>query len=81
MVVVCSDEELHKAVKENRKSDILKMLNKDPALVNAFDKHQQSPLHIACSRGYKDLVLLFIQRNANIHILDKNNWSPLHWCV
>lgn len=72
------DDDLHLAVREHRKSDVLRILDKDPSAINRFDKHQQTPLHIACSRGYRDLVLLFLQRSANLHAVDKNSWTPLH---
>ena len=49
--------------------------------VNAKDDNKLTPLHVACFRGYKDIVELLIENQANVNVSTKESpavESPLH---
>lgn len=75
------------ALRQNNIEEIERVLQdaeesgKDPKiLVNTtFGKNQNSPLQIACSEGYFDLVCLLLQNGANINHTDSQyQWTALH---
>ncbi|XP_053663838.1 E3 ubiquitin-protein ligase HACE1-like [Anopheles marshallii] len=49
---------------------------------NTFECYfNRSALHIACSRGYRDVVRVLLENSANPNIRDKNLSTPLHLAV
>jgi ankyrin repeat protein len=49
--------------------------------VNAKDHNKLTPLHVACFRGYKDIVELLIENQANVNVSTTESpavESPLH---
>src|SRR5690242_9401760 len=72
------DEELHRAVFDNRRADVLQLIDRFPLSIRSVDRHQQTPLHVAAARGNLDLVLLLALRGGGLNAADKNGWTPLH---
>ena len=46
--------------------------------VNARDKEEQTPLHIAAQKDNAPAVQLLLKHGANCNAQDMNGWSPLH---
>ena len=59
------------ALKDNLKT----IIEKNPAIVNSKDSFGQIALHCAAN---KDVAEVLISKDTNIHVMDKNGWTPLH---
>ncbi|KAG0252526.1 hypothetical protein DFQ27_008018 [Actinomortierella ambigua] len=46
--------------------------------LNQGDWEGRSPLHIACSAGYLDVVRFLLSHGASIHVRDRQNHTPLY---
>ncbi|GAM89598.1 hypothetical protein ANO11243_076370 [Dothideomycetidae sp. 11243] len=46
--------------------------------VNAMEKRQKTPLHLAVSHGWDDIVQLLLQHGAKVDILSDGGWTALH---
>lgn len=46
--------------------------------MNAMDKKEQTPLHLASARGLTDTCRKLLESKAKISLRDKNCWSALH---
>ncbi len=51
------------------------------SLVNATTEGSQTPLHLAASRGQKDIMRLFLDHGAGINARDKDGRTPMHFMV
>jgi ankyrin repeat protein len=63
------------------KSDFIDMVNllmKHGALVDAPDHNGTTPLHLACQQGKQAAVLLLIHNGADINAMDSDCNTPLH---
>lgn len=80
---VCSipnERKLRMAASVSNTELLLRMLEAgvDP---NAADEHLRSPLHLASSRGYKDVVKILLSHGANPNRQDSLGNTPLHLAV
>ena len=50
-------------------------------LVSTRDSHGQTPLHLAALEAKIEVVKLLLNYKADVHVRDKNNWTPLHCAV
>ena len=48
------------------------------ANINALNKYNQTPLHLASSKGHHQCIELLLDRHADINALNKYNGTPLH---
>jgi ankyrin repeat protein len=72
---------LHEAVRGNRRDIVADLVSRDgnnKELVNSSDGFAQTPLHIAASNGFTELVQLLLQNGADVRQVDRNSWTPLH---
>ncbi|XP_038561074.1 ankyrin repeat domain-containing protein 27 [Micropterus salmoides] len=60
------------------KSQLIDLLVRKGAPVNATDYHALTPLHLACQRGYQGVTLLLLHYKANTDAQDNNGNTPLH---
>ncbi|XP_049289673.1 poly [ADP-ribose] polymerase tankyrase-1 [Anopheles funestus] len=69
---------LLEAVSLNNAEKVKEMIQQGMS-ANTFECFfNRSALHIACSRGYRDVVQVLLENNANPNIRDKNLNTPLH---
>ncbi|XP_028304681.1 ankyrin repeat domain-containing protein 27 isoform X2 [Gouania willdenowi] len=59
-------------------AQLIDLLVRKGASVNATDYHSLTPLHQACQRGYQGVTLLLLHYRANADAQDNNGNTPLH---
>ncbi|KAM9754460.1 ankyrin repeat domain-containing protein 27 isoform 2-T2 [Menidia menidia] len=59
-------------------AQLIDLLVRKGAPVNATDYHTLTPLHLACQRGYQGVSLLLLHYKANADAQDNNGNTPLH---
>ncbi|TVY33699.1 Ankyrin [Lachnellula occidentalis] len=65
-----------------RKSNVVGYLCKNyKMMINQRDCYGRTPLHDACTSGYRESVHHLLQAGANISLLDNNQRTPLHACA
>ena len=47
--------------------------------VNATDKYNQTPLHLASEKGHLEMAQLLIANGAEVNATDFEGVTPLHW--
>uniref|UniRef100_A0A182M9N1 Uncharacterized protein n=1 Tax=Anopheles culicifacies TaxID=139723 RepID=A0A182M9N1_9DIPT len=66
------------AVSHNNTEKVKEMIQQGMS-PNTFECYfNRSVLHVACSRGYRDIVRILLEKGANPNIRDKNLNTPLH---
>ena len=66
---------------ESKKLDFIIYLVSNGALINAYNKYNITPLHLAVQKKYLSIVKYFIQKNANINSVTNENLTPLHYAT
>ncbi len=63
------------------KKEAEQRIDKDPSLLNQFDRWHQHPLHYAARKGHTELISLFVERFSidPYGIRDEYQKTPLHW--
>jgi ankyrin repeat protein len=64
--------------REERCSDLAKVLIECGANVNSQDMNNSTPLHFASNIGYLDSARLLLDHGADPNALDNNHVTPLH---
>jgi len=57
---------------------VAQALIENGADVNASNKLDQMPLHLAANHGHKDLVELLLFHKAKVNVKDRDGFTPLH---
>ena len=57
------------------------LLKGNPKLVFSKDNKSDTPLHLAASHGYPDLVELLLASNADVKARTNNGNTPLEWAA
>ena len=73
------DQLIHTAA-GNNKSDIVELLLKRGADVDAVDQDGKTPLHRAAQLG-PETVRVLLNNGANPNIYDENGYSPIAWAI
>jgi ankyrin repeat protein len=71
---------LHTAAYHGR-MEVVNLLLRSKAEVNAKDKEGETPLLSALSGGHAEVGELLIRRGALIDVKTKNGWTPLHFAA
>jgi len=75
------DKLLLTACKNGQKGVVMAFLKKDGINVNAVDEIGFSPLHYACKRGYRDIIKLLLDKDADVNLISNESITPLHMAV
>ena len=59
-------------------TDIIRILLRNGAQVDARAREQQTPLHIASRLGNVDIVMLLLQHGAQVDAVTKDMYTALH---
>ena len=72
---------LHLAASNNPNTEIVDQ-QMDETNVNATDSEQMTPLHAAAmNNSNADIVGCLLARGADVHAVDGDGWTPLHYAV
>jgi ankyrin repeat protein len=74
-------KDLLRAVKTGNTAQVRALLDADPALVNARDAEDSTPLHYAAWKGHPEVTALLLERGADVHAQNTiGHWggTPLH---
>lgn len=73
---------LHKAAYYSGAPEVIESLIRRGADVNARDKGNWTPLHLATRNGHVEAVKIFLDAGAELTVQDsKHGWTPLHLAV
>ncbi|XP_074172135.1 LOW QUALITY PROTEIN: ankyrin repeat domain-containing protein 7 [Rhinolophus sinicus] len=70
-------KKLHKAAAVGNLEQVKEYLQLKKYDVNIQDRKYRTPLHLACTYGYSNVVCLLIEKQCKINVWDSENRSPL----
>ena len=75
------DSLLHAAVRLGELENVQRILEHQFDKVNEVNSLNETPLHLACALGHKQIVCLLISNGADMYIRDCYNNAPIHRAV
>lgn len=72
---------LHTAADAGNVAAIERIAKFQPALIDAPEVGDHTPLHVAVASGQRDAVTCLLQNGANLEAHDVCGWTPLHMAV
>ena len=73
--------EIHKAAKDGDFATVKQLLEKDPKLLDAGNRLEQTPLLMASFGGHKEIVWYLLDKGAKVNQPDAFGATPLHMAV
>lgn len=61
-----------------QQTDIIRILLRNGAAVEAKARERQTPLHIASRLGNVDIAVLLLQHGADVRAMTADHYNPLH---
>jgi ankyrin repeat protein len=80
-IIAADSASLFKAVNSNNVQEVSALLADKPALIESVSGGGMTALHIATARGYKEIVLLLIEKGANVNARTIHDSTPLSFAV
>ncbi len=79
IAVVCmaQTDAVHEAARAGDLDRLAELISKDPALVDARDEGDHTPLHTAAMMGRMDAVMFLLEKGADVDARNTANQSPL----
>ena len=68
----------HKYLREDCPRQALRMIEADPLWIIKQDDYQRTPLHVAASCGYPDVVRWLLEHGAHVEAVAYNRFTALH---
>ncbi|KAI8798917.1 integrin-linked protein kinase-like isoform X1 [Biomphalaria glabrata] len=69
---------LHWAAREGR-DNVVEMLIKRGARINATNMGDDTPIHLAAAHGHREVVIMLLQNKANVNAINEHGNTPLHY--
>lgn len=69
---------VHEYLREDCPQQALRIMQADEKQIEVRDEHEQTPLHVAASRGYAEVVRWLLAREVNVNATAYNDFTPLH---
>ena len=69
---------LFTAILAGRTEEVRQLLAAQVDIDERGGRHRSSALHIAAANGKEELVLLLLERGADVSVQNSNGWTPLH---
>lgn len=63
-------DDIHEAARNGDRISVMRILDKDRAMVNALNRYDQTPLHLAAEEGHADVVELLLSQGADVEVRD-----------
>jgi ankyrin repeat protein len=82
-----TDHAIHLVSKNGLIHHVQELITRNPELVHARDKYNQTPLLWAASRGHDEVVAFLIAQGADVNLATqhkekaRSNYSPLDWAI
>ena len=74
------DSPLHVAVRSGQVGVVRRVLDQQVVDVNCLNSKHETPLHLACSLGLKDIVVLLVAFGADAYIKDSAGKTAFNKC-
>ena len=68
-------------ITEEHKLQIIKKLNHKNVSLNSMTHLNQNPLHLACQKGYSDIIKYLIDNYCNQKLIDNDGNAPIHYLI
>ena len=83
VLVGCAPPErrLHEAVTSGNVKSVVRLIEKQPDLIDSTDKLGWTPLHWAARSGQVEVVRMLIDSGADVNYADEKAGTPLHMAV
>ena len=70
-------KDIFSAIKAGDAETATRLLDEDPALLDALDENGWTPLHVAVLSNRPDMVQLLVQKGIDPNVADANGETPL----
>lgn len=74
----CLATDVHQAANEGNLAKLKALIGENPALANARNEKQETPMHSAVSGGHLDIVEFLMAAEADVNVQDNQKRTPLH---
>ena len=78
MTIEVTSDVLYKAVLENYPSLVQILLDFQSEKVHLNLGFNETALHVACKRGYCDMIEILLEKGADVQAVDNDKYTPLH---
>ena len=69
---------VHQYLREDCPQQALRIMQADKAQISVRDEYEQTPLHLAASYGFTDVVRWLLAQGADVNSTAYNRFTPLH---
>ena len=69
------------SLNEAKIKEIIELLVHKNVPINAMNKFNQTALHLACKKGYYEIINYLVDLNCNKNIIDNDGNAPIHYII
>lgn len=70
---------LHYAAHEGYFEAVKLLIESYNAIIDARTSFNKTPFHLACRRGFSDIIQFLMSKGANTSVVDRDGCTPLHY--
>lgn len=79
--ILCSGQDIFKAVQEGNPQTVESLIKKNPDLVNSKDTNGDTPLHISTFYEHMKITELLVKKRADVNAANVYGMTPLHYAM